>query len=77
MGKIGGQKSKRVLNSETARKMVCLREARRAFKKYHAQCFWSYDTEYKIMFADISWVAEQLMKNGNRALWQIGVKLCR
>ena len=76
IGRKGGAKSKRQLSSEQASLMVKLREARRAFKNHHARCFWSYDPDYKITVDDVNWVAEQLMKNGDRSLWQMGKKLC-
>lgn len=56
--------------------MVRLREARRAYRIYHTSCFWSFDPGYTVGFDDIEWVAEQLMKNGDRAAWAKGVKLC-
>lgn len=77
IGRRGGKKSRRQLSPDAAREMVKLREARRAYKKYHGQCFWSFDPNYKISKEDIPWVAEQLKKNGNRELWVVGVKLCR
>jgi len=77
IGRKGGKKSRRQLSPAAARKMVQVREAKRAFKKYHSQCFWSYDPSYLITSKDIEWVAKQLMKNGNRKLWLIGAKLCR
>lgn len=77
IGKKGGLKSRRTLSTETAKNMVLLREARRAFKKYHTQCFWSHDPNYVIQYKDIKWIAQQLMKNGNRQLWLLGAKLCR
>lgn len=77
IGRKGGLKSRRKLDPQTAQNMVRIREARRAFKKYHAQCFWSYDPGYTIQQNDITWVGQQLMKNGNRKLWMIGAKLCR
>lgn len=77
IGRRGGKKSRRKLSSIAAKKMVQLREARRAFKKFHAKCFWSFDPNYKIEMKDISWVANQLMKNGDRKTWELGVKLCR
>jgi hypothetical protein len=76
IGRRGGLKSRRHLDSSQASLMVKVREARRAFRTHYARCFWSYDPELKIKIEDISWVAEQLMKNGNRALWLIGRKLC-
>ena len=77
IGKIGGSKSRRKLDSRTARDMVRLREARRIYKKYHTQCFWSHDLNYVVNLQDVPWISQQLMKNGNRKLWIIGSKLCR
>lgn len=57
--------------------MVKVREARRAFRKYRTQCFWSYRPDLHIGLADVPWVAEQLMKHGNREAWRVGVGLCR
>ena len=76
IGRVGGKKSKRVLSPQTARDMVRLREARRAFKLYYFQCFWSYRPDIKIELEDIPWVADQLKKHGNRKMWQKGVSLC-
>lgn len=77
IGRRGGQKSRRTLDPRTARDMVRVREARRAFRRYHATCFWSYRPDLVITLADVPWVAEQLMKNGNREAWRVGAKLCR
>lgn len=76
IGKVGGQRSKRKLSPESAKKMVCVREARRAFKKYQSRCFWSFDPEYRVTINDVDWVAEQLMKHGDREAWLLGSKLC-
>ena len=77
IGSKGGLRSRRQLDSTTARRMVRLREARRAYRLFHARCFWSFDPGYEIGFDDMDWVAEQLMRNGNRQAWEKGVKLCR
>lgn len=76
IGARGGRKSRRTLDPETARTMVRVREARRAFRRFHSTCFWSYRPDLKITVADVHWVAEQLMKHGNREAWRIGAKLC-
>ena len=47
IGRRGGQKSRRQLATETARDMVRLREARRAFRRFHTRCFWSTDSDYR------------------------------
>lgn len=77
IGKRGGKKSRRVLPPETARDMVRVREARRAFRRFKSQCFWSYDPDYVVTIRDAAWVAEQLMKHGGRQAWEAGARLCR
>ena len=77
IGQRGGVLSRRQLGSQEARAMVKIREARRAYAKFHAQCFWSYAPDLKITSADVPWVASQLMKHGGRAAWLTGAKLCR
>ena len=77
IGRRGGVKSRRTLDPETAREMVRIREARRAYRRFHALCFWSYRRDLRISREDVAWVGEQLMKHGNRQAWRIGAKLCR
>ena len=77
IGRQGGRKSRRRLPSETARDMVRLREARRAFRRFHTQCFWSSDPEYAVTLQDVPWVAERLMTFGGRAGWEQGARLSR
>ena len=76
IGSRGGRKSRRLLDPETARRMVAVREARRAFRRFHTSCFWSYREDLVIGLEDVPWVAEQLMKHGGREAWRIGWKLC-
>jgi len=77
IGRRGGRRSRRALDSETARQMVRLREARRVFKRFRAQCFWSTPANYVVTAADIPWVARQLMTHGGQEGWRIGGRLCR
>jgi hypothetical protein len=77
IGAQGGRKSRRALDPEAARNMVKVREARRAFRRFRTICFWSYQPDLVISAADVPWVAEQLMKHGNREAWHAGAKLCR
>jgi hypothetical protein len=77
IGSQGGRKSRRTLGSETARPMVRVREARRAFRRFRAMCFWSCPPDLEIGADDVAWVAEQLMKYGNREAWHVGARLCR
>jgi len=76
IGRKGGRRSKRQLDSETAREMVRVREARRAYRRYHSRCFWSFDPEYVIRAADVAWVADRLRRHGGRQAWDLARKLC-
>ncbi len=76
IGRRGGRKSRRVLDSETARVMVRVREARRMYRRFHAECFWSFDPDYRIGLLDVAWVEEQLRKHGGRDAWEAAGKLC-
>ncbi|MCP5464414.1 MAG: hypothetical protein H7A33_05245 [Deltaproteobacteria bacterium] len=77
IGQKGGRKSKRCLSPKEARRMVKVREARRAFKNFYTECFWSFDEDYKVELKDLDWVVDQLRKNGNRKAWEVAEKLCR
>jgi hypothetical protein len=57
--------------------MVRLREARRAFRRFYVQCFWSSPKDYQVTMEDIQWVARQLMTHGGREGWRTGANLCR
>ncbi len=56
--------------------MVRVREARRAYRRFRTSCFWSYRPDLQIGLEDVDWVAETLMKNGNREAWMVGRSLC-
>ena len=77
IGRKGGQKSRRQLSPQTARNMVKIREAKRAFRNFYTQCFWSFDEDYTIQETDIPWVVEQLRKHGNHQAWKVAQLLCR
>lgn len=77
IGARGGRKSRRALPPDVARDMVRVREARRAFRRFRTTCFWSCRPDLVIGSHDVPWVAEQLMKHGNREAWQVGARLCR
>ncbi len=75
IGRRGGRKSRRKLDGNEARRMVLIREARRAFREFHALCFWSNPADYKPEEGDVEWVAAQLRKNGGAAGWERARKL--
>ncbi|MCG8469357.1 MAG: hypothetical protein MJB57_14310 [Gemmatimonadetes bacterium] len=77
IGRRGGRKSRRTLDPEVARQMVRIREARRAYRRFHGMCFWSYRPDLEVGENDVEWVADHLMKHGNREAWMVGARLCR
>jgi hypothetical protein len=77
IGRRGGRASRRTLSPAQAREMVRVREARRAYRRFHAQCFWSYAPDLRIAAADVPWVAEQLRRHGGREAWEVAARLCR
>jgi hypothetical protein len=76
IGRRGGRKSRRALGPEEARRMVLIREARRAYRDFHAQCFWSSPAHFKPGTGDVDWIAGQLRKYGGAAGWERARKLC-
>lgn len=56
--------------------MVRVREARKAFRQFHALCFWSSPTDLPIGDQDVDWVRQGLMRHGNRAAWEFAERLC-
>ena len=70
IGRKGGLRSRRVLDPNTAKRMVALREARRAYRRYHDSCFWSYQPDAAIHTKDIPWVVEGLKKEGDRRAYE-------
>jgi hypothetical protein len=76
IGRRGGRKSRRILDPGMARQMVRVREARRAYRRFHPRCFWSFDPDYKIRPSDVAWVADQLRRHGGRDAWEVASRLC-
>ncbi len=76
IGRKGGKKSRRELSPETARDMVRVREARKAFKRFYSRCFWSSPPSLPIALADVDWVCDRLKRYGDREAWEAAAKLC-
>jgi len=77
IGRKGGTKSRRRLSSEDARDMVRVREARRAFRRFYAQCFWYMRPDMKVTLADIPEIVRGLRQNGGRQGFLLAARLCR
>jgi len=77
IGRKGGLKSRRHLSPEAARNMVRLREARRAFRKFHAQCFWYMREDMDLTLEDIPEIVRGLQQHGGHQGFLLAAKLCR
>ena len=51
--------------------------ARKAFKDFHAQCFWSYRHDAVINEADIPWVIRELRHYGGAKGYRAVAEICR
>jgi len=77
IGRKGGKKSRRVLSAKDARNMVRVREAGRAFKAFHAQCFWYMPKDMKVMLEDLPEIVRGLRQNGGRRGFLLASRLCQ
>jgi hypothetical protein len=77
IGRRGGAKSRRHLSPEDARDMVRVREARRAFRRFHAQCFWYMRRDMNVTLSDLPELARGLRENGGRQGFLLAAKLCQ
>lgn len=76
-GRLGGLRSRRQLSAESARAMVCVREARKLFRANYLTCFWWVRQDLVIRAADVAWVADGLRRHGGREAWRAAAKLER
>jgi len=76
IGRRGGAKSRRHLTAEQARHMVRMREARRIYRRYYAQCFWYLRPDLMPTPADLPEIARGLRQHGGRAGFLLAAKLC-
>lgn len=51
--------------------------ARRAFREFYAQCFWSYRPDAEIGEADIPWVIRELRYYGGAKGYAAVAEICR
>ena len=77
IGRKGGQKSRRELTPQAARNMVRVREARRAFRRFYARCFWYMDEDAVITLDDVPEIVRGLRLNGGREGFALAAKLCQ
>ena len=59
------------------RDMVRVREARKIFREFHAQCFWFMRPDLRVTNDDIPELVRGLRQNGGRQGFLLAAKLCR
>ncbi len=57
--------------------MVRVREARRAFREFRAQCFWYLRPDLIVTLEDIPEIVRGLRQHGGRKGFRIAARLCR
>ena len=77
IGRKGGIRSRRELSSAQARDMVRVREARRAFRALHAQCFWYLRRDLVITLDDVPEIVRGLRRHGGAKGFLAAARLCR
>ncbi|MYD88052.1 MAG: hypothetical protein F4018_02235 [Acidobacteria bacterium] len=70
-------RSRRVQSPADARDMVRVREARRAFREFHAQCFWYLRPDLQVSLDDVPEIVRGLRRNGGRKGFLVAARLCR
>jgi hypothetical protein len=51
--------------------------ARRAYREFHASCFWSYREDADITEEKIPWVARKLREHGGLRGYRVAAMLCQ
>lgn len=70
VGSKGGKKSRRRLDPAVARRMVALREARKAYHTHRHEYFWSSSDDLQIRVEHVPFIVRGLMNEGNRAAFE-------
>ncbi len=64
-------------DADAAARQRRLELARRAFREFYAQCFWSYRPDAEITEDDIPWVVRGLRHNGGHRGYRVVAEICR
>lgn len=51
--------------------------ARRAFKEFYGQCFWSSDPNHVVEEQDLPWIIRNLRLHGGHRGYRVVAELCR
>ena len=73
----GGAGSHRPPPAAEARDRARVRAARRAFRDYHAQCFWYLRPDTRVTLGDVPEIVRGLRRHGGRKGFLLAARLCR
>ena len=57
--------------------MVRVREARKAFRAFHPQCFWFLRPDMNVTLEDVPEIVRGLRQNGGQRGFLLAARLCR
>ncbi|HMO05250.1 MAG TPA: hypothetical protein PKC67_12355 [Kiritimatiellia bacterium] len=77
IGRKGGQRSRRSLDAQAARRMVAVREARRAFRDYQHEVFWSAPKDLVVREEQVPFIIATMKREGGRAIYERARKIQR
>lgn len=77
IGRLGGLRSRRTLTREAARDMVAVREARRAYRRFHEECFAPAPADLRVYRDDVPWLAERLIRHGGSTAQDVGRRIAQ
>lgn len=73
----GESSRRRNSSSAESRDEARVREARRAFRDFHVQCFWYWRPDMQVTLRDVPEIAAGLRRNGGREGFLVAGRLCR
>ncbi len=77
IGRQDGSRSHSTPAPAEARDAARVREARRAFRDYHAQCFWYLRPDMPVTLGDVPEIVRGLRRHGGRKGFLLAARLCR
>ena len=77
IGPKAGSRIRRSRSSADDQDVVRVRDARRAFRDFYAQCFWYLRPDMQITLREVPQIVRGLRQNGGRQGFLVAERLCR
>ena len=49
--------------------------ARAAYRKFHVECFWTFEADMDITLTKVDWVIERLLRHGRGEAWKAAERI--